>query len=545
MPTPGRSPRWPAEMLALALLLCGFGLSAEAFICPALLAPRSSVGVAKTASFAGRPGRFSGKEASSVSPLFLAAALGAASCLARAARGRAAVEEALGAQLTAPASDASEQRILVVAMGTRGDAEPGFRLAAALRDRGHAVLVVSLDAYKAEATQRFGLDFRSSGLESVPLSQDYLTGKTRADQVYADRGWYGDAWTTVGEKIYEAAQEHQCDLIVTTSMGNTHCLDVAEKLNILCFALKFCPDIDGQVPTADFPPSGYPSGPGFMNLLFHVLENLNTVRAVFQGGFIPRVIDFRNKLGLPSQEIPGVMEVPTYSDYRQTLQANQPSLYAFSSALIDRPSEYQSWHFVTGSFSARGGGYDPTSPELPADLLKFLKKGETVCIAFGSMSLARTNPFEERAVASVRRQGRQVLIVDKDTPQEGLGDDGATFRIKSAPYDRLFPLCALVVHHGGAGTLQDCLFAGTPQLVAPVLSWSDQPLWGKVVEEKSLGLCLGAGGVPPSAAEWDAALEEVLGRLPAFRKAAEEVAPKASGEEGLEAACQILEESMA
>ncbi|CAE7858915.1 lact-2, partial [Symbiodinium necroappetens] len=95
--------------------------------------------------------------------------------------------------------------------------------------------------------------------------------------VYADRGWYGDAWTTVGEKIYEAALEHQCDMIVTTSMGNTHCLDVAEKLNILCFALKFCPDIDGQVPTADFPPSGYPSGPGFMNLLFHVVENLNTV----------------------------------------------------------------------------------------------------------------------------------------------------------------------------------------------------------------------------------------------------------------------------
>ena len=51
-----------------------------------------------------------------------------------------------------------------------------------------------------------------------------------------------------GEKIYEAAQEHQCDMIVTTSMGNTHCLDVAEKLNILCFALKFCPDIDGQAP---------------------------------------------------------------------------------------------------------------------------------------------------------------------------------------------------------------------------------------------------------------------------------------------------------
>ena len=34
--------------------------------------------------------------------------------------------------------------------------------------------------------------------------------------------------------------QHGCDVIVTTSMANTHCLDVAEKLDLLCFALKFC-----------------------------------------------------------------------------------------------------------------------------------------------------------------------------------------------------------------------------------------------------------------------------------------------------------------
>ena len=43
-----------------------------------------------------------------------------------------------------------------------------------------------------------------------------------------------------GDNIYAAAKEHGCDVIVTTSMANTHCLDVAEKLDLLCFALKFC-----------------------------------------------------------------------------------------------------------------------------------------------------------------------------------------------------------------------------------------------------------------------------------------------------------------
>jgi UDP:flavonoid glycosyltransferase YjiC (YdhE family) len=42
-----------------------------------------------------------------------------------------------------------------------------------------------------------------------------------------------------------------------------------------------------------------------------------------------------------------------------------------------------------------------------------------------------------------------------------------------APFRRLLPLCAAVVHHGGIGTTAAALAAGTPQLVLP-LAW-DQP----------------------------------------------------------------------
>jgi len=51
----------------------------------------------------------------------------------------------------------------------------------------------------------------------------------------------------------------------------------------------------------------------------------------------------------------------------------------------------------------------------------------------------------------------------------------------------LFPRCRLVVHHGGAGTAQDAVRAECPQLVAPVLAWSDQPFWAREVEERKLG----------------------------------------------------------
>ena len=291
-------------------------------------------------------------------------------------------------------------------------------------------------------------------------------------------------------------------------MGNTHCLDVAEKLKLLCFALKFCPDIDGQVPTAEFPPSGYPSlGP--LNTLQHVIENLRTVAAVFRGGFIPKVIEFRKTLGMPSQEIPWVMEVPLYSDFRQTLQANQPCLYAFSPALVDIPSEYQPWHFVTGFLSSPGNA---ASSSLDGSLEDFLAEAPPVCIAFGSMTLARSAPFQQRAVEAARRAGKNVLIVDVDEAMEGRDkEDPGIFRIKSAPYNSLFPKCCLVVHHGGAGTLQDCILANTPQLIAPVLSWSDQPFWALKLQNRKLCVKVGEGGEAPTAEEWDAAYQEFLG----------------------------------
>jgi len=355
-----------------------------------------------------------------------------------------------------------------------------------------------------------------------------------------------------------AAQAHCCDVIVSASMGNTHALDVAEKDGLLCFTIKFCPDIDGQIPTGAFAPSGYPSGMlGPLNYVAHVLENLRTVGSVFAGGFIPRVIEFRKMLGFQSMKIDGQgllpvrvmddIDVPTYSSYRTVLQANQPCLYAFSEALVDRPPEYKPWHFMIGSM---GKTDTEKTLELPSGICKFLEAAEAkdglgpICIAFGSMTLARSSPWQSRAIVESRRFGLHVIVVDPQGLDGVMADDPHVYVVRSVPYSVLFKRCRLVVHHGGAGTLQDCLWAGTPQLVAPVLSWSDQPFWGSALEQKGLGLALGPGGVPPEAEDWEGALSRALSRLEEFRSRAETIALQAEGERGAAAACEVLEEAM-
>jgi len=450
-----------------------------------------------------------------------------------------------------PRALSKKLRVLVVAMGTRGDVEPCLRLAAALRKRGHVPVVLSLDAYKKEITESWGLDFRSCGIASIPISEDYMNGQTRADQVYADRGWYGDAWVDVGKRMYDAAAEGGgCDIIVATSMGNTHALDVAERRGLMCMALKFCPDIDGQVPTGSFPPSGYPVGMfGPLNFAAHVLENTRTILAVMLGGFIPKVIAFRTEIGLPSETLAEDIEVPAYSQYRQQLQANQPCLYAFGDGLVQRPPEYKDWHFFIGSLTH--ANMQPVSEKpLPTALSKFLDdakaaSAKVACVAFGSITQARSTPYQSRAVDAARQLGAWVLVVDPEATAEGrLEEDDKMFVMRSVPYRVLFPQVTFVIHHGGAGTLQDCMWAGVPQLAAPVLRWSDQPFWASVVEERSLGVALGAGGLPaPSVEDWRDAISQVIGETDKFAAGIRASLALAEKDSAADAACSIIEEA--
>jgi UDP:flavonoid glycosyltransferase YjiC (YdhE family) len=60
--------------------------------------------------------------------------------------------------------------------------------------------------------------------------------------------------------------------------------------------------------------------------------------------------------------------------------------------------------------------------------------------------------------------------------------------LAEVPHAWLFPRCAAVVHHGGAGTTAAAFRAGVPSVVVPHMA--DQPYWGRRVHD------LGAGPRP-------------------------------------------------
>ncbi len=66
------------------------------------------------------------------------------------------------------------------------------------------------------------------------------------------------------------------------------------------------------------------------------------------------------------------------------------------------------------------------------------------------------------------------------------------FEIESCPHDWLFPQCAAVVHHGGAGTLAAGIRAGCPTIICA--TQGDQPFYGSVVQDRGIGRYLGMVG---------------------------------------------------
>jgi len=200
------------------------------------------------------------------------------------------------------------------------------------------------------------------------------------------------------------------------------------------------------------------------------------VRSMVNRIFLPRVNALRAKEELPLDQ--DVM--------LQTWAAQRLNLIAVSPQICQRPSDWEVRNQVCGFLNP------PTSPateELPTGLEEFLVAGEPpVYFTFGSMMLANLDYLREVAaiwIDAIRRVGCRAVI---QLPWHDLSVFEANdkiFKVRRSPYTKVFPRCALIVHHGGAGTTQATLLAGRPSII--VAHVSDQFFWGSELERLKAG----------------------------------------------------------
>ena len=417
-------------------------------------------------------------------------------------------------------------RIGLQTWGSEGDIQPFTALAAGLVKAGHTVtLVVSStigQTYDDHAS-RFGYRLVCSGNlpKATPEQAEWawrhmIRIRNPLKQLDLVTKYTFDPLV---ERMYAAATELCAENDAVVGYFFAFPLRVAALKAGVPFAtlnvVRHC------LPSAQIPPPGILSlGPWSYGIGWRMLrKRINRI-------MLPRVNALLAREGLPQD-----------SDVlSQSWAADKLNLIAVSPQICQTPPDWEARHQVCGFLNSPASGMmDP----FPAGLEDFLSAGSPpVYVTFGSMMIESPAFLDEVAelwTKAIRRVGCRAILQLPWGKFPELRADPNFFVVKRAPYKQIFPRCAMVVHHGGAGTTQSALLAGKPSLVVAHLC--DQ-FFTELERVGVAGPTLMRKGLNPK--QLAAGITRVLAR-PDLTQRAIELGAKMSEENGVATAVQLLE----
>ena len=367
-------------------------------------------------------------------------------------------------------------KIGLQAWGSEGDINPFTALSAGLVERGHDVTLV--------VTDNVGRDYsdlaRRFGFKLIAVPNPVMASTEEIERIWRQIIDLGNpirqaevvmryGFDPVAASMYEAARDLCADNDVVVGHFFAYPLQVAaEKAGRPSATVNI---VHNCLPSNSICPPGLPDLGRWTYPM-----GWRLVRLMVNRIFLPRVNALRAKEGLPLDR--DVM--------LQIWAAQRLNLIAVSPQICQRPSDWEDRHQVCGFLNPPAS---PAAEELPPGLKEFLSAGEPpVYLTFGSMMLANLDYLREVAdiwIDAVRRVGCRAVL---QLPWHDLSvfeTSDNIFKVTRSPYTKVFPQCALIVHHGGAGTTQASLLAGRPSIV--VAHVSDQFFWGSELERLNVG----------------------------------------------------------
>ena len=366
-------------------------------------------------------------------------------------------------------------RTLILTLGSRGDVQPYVALAGALKARGHDVTVATSRGFEAL--------IEAGGARAAPLSVDFQELLRAADINQALRSLRGKV------KAFRASKDlmrQQLDDMWTIARDLQPNLIIYHPKAIVA---PYLARALGGIAMPSFLQPAFTATGAFLNPLLpagNLGRWLNRgANAGFLGlmrlGYGAVLRGWRSRW--PTLNEGGRLDV--LAGYHPDGRA-VPRLHAYSRHLLPPTDDWADTERITGYW------FSPPTPDwTPADALsRFLAEGPPpVYVGFGSMPSEDAGRLTRLVTDALDRVGRRgILATGWGGLQTGAVSDGRLHVLDAAPHDWLFPQCAAVVHHGGAGTTHEALRWGRPSVVCPV--FGDQPFWGRRVAS------LGAGPPP-------------------------------------------------
>jgi vancomycin aglycone glucosyltransferase len=357
-------------------------------------------------------------------------------------------------------------RVLVSAVGTRGDVQPAVALALEVRELGHDVrLCVSPNFVDWVA----GLGFEATPV-GVEMRQRESARGTAAVQTQAELRRIGEDLITDQFDAISCAADG-CDVLVGAGGHQYAAPSIAEVHGVPYVNAVYAPV---ALPSPDYaPPPAY----GGKQVWERGRSADNQRRwsdnaRAWNDRSLEPVNTNRLRLGLE----------PVDDVYRH-LRTSRPWLAA-DPVLAPLPRTPGMTVVQTGAWMFAD------SSSLPAELEDFLGDGEPPIYAgFGSMPASQNT--SGMVIEAARAAGRRVILA-QGWAELALADDAPDcIATGDVNHQALFPRVAAVVHHGGAGTTTTAARAGVPQIITPM--FSDQFYWAQRIRVLGTGAPVASG----------------------------------------------------
>ncbi|MCW5960005.1 MAG: glycosyltransferase family 1 protein [Pyrinomonadaceae bacterium] len=350
------------------------------------------------------------------------------------------------------------RRIVIAPYGSLGDLHPMLALGVELRRRGHDVVINTLENYR-EKIEVLGFEFYPLRPDVDPenreLAREFMDAKSGTEKIV--RGLMMANLRPMYEDLIAACRG--ADALISGEIVYA-APSVVEKTGLKWITTSLAPlsmfsaHDPGVFPVAQWLENLRFLGSGFHKTLFYA------IRGTIKDWYLPYK-RFRKELELdPDHD-------PIFDDkYSKLLHL------AMFSKVLGKPQP--DWHRPTlqTGFCFYDGEQD--LGEMPDELNEFLDSGEPpIVFTLGSAAVMDARDFFEVSVETAKILGRRAVLLYGifNEPPRGLNDDIVGFDY--APFSRLFPRAACVVHQGGAGTTGQVLRAGIPHLIMPYSH--DQP----------------------------------------------------------------------
>jgi UDP:flavonoid glycosyltransferase YjiC (YdhE family) len=361
-------------------------------------------------------------------------------------------------------------RIGIQTWGSEGDIRPLVALGAALARRAHEVELVYTEIgerrYEALASS---LGFTARAVASPIVPDPRRLSEIELEAIHARNPIAQSLYVNerMLEPIVEAAYEAGLDLARRSDLVIHHFVlhparAAADKIGVPRITVTFAHML---TPSRFIHPAGMPKLGTWANALEWQLAAFVLNRTMLKG-----INRFRQRVGLP----------PCKDLMHDGWPSHRLNLLASSPAFLDRPADWPPWHQLCGFLELPSH----EGESLSADVEAFLANGSPpVFMGFGSLMqsegprlMEAIGTFEEAACLAGCRAIVQSEIDRAPTDR--------VLHVKRTPHKAVFPRCAAVVHHCGAGTTHATLRAGVPSV--PVAHLSDQFAWAN--ELRRLGV---------------------------------------------------------